>query len=64
MDRLDEYRRNAKLCQDMANSTRNENDRRQWLELADSWLRMLRPAKRTQAEAFDLDVREKGTGQP
>jgi hypothetical protein len=63
MDRSHEYRRNAKLCQEMATSARNESDKRQWLELAESWLRMIWPAKHTRAEEFEMEASKKGTEQ-
>ena len=64
MDRSDEYRKNARLCQEMANSTRNEQDKRSWLELAASWLGMLRAEEQTKAEVFDAQASKRGTGQP
>jgi hypothetical protein len=47
MDRLDEFRAYAAECQRMADATTKEDDKRQWLRLAQSWLAMIRPPKRS-----------------
>jgi hypothetical protein len=45
MDEDDEYRRNANYCLYMADSARQASERREWLSLAQSWLRLiLRPS--------------------
>ncbi len=49
----DEYRANAAECQRMADSSLNPQDRRQWLKLAESWLRMLRSARGAASQSFD-----------
>ena len=49
----DEYRANAEECQRMADSSLNPQDRRQWLKLAESWLRMLRSARGAGSQSFD-----------
>ena len=38
MDRFDEYSAYAAECQRMADATTKEDDKRQWLRLAQSWL--------------------------
>jgi hypothetical protein len=38
MDRFDECRAYAAECQRMADATTKEDDKRQWLRLAQSWL--------------------------
>jgi hypothetical protein len=38
---LDEYRRNARECQRMAENACNAADKASWLRLAASWLRMI-----------------------
>jgi hypothetical protein len=43
MSKNDEYRANAAECQRIARYTRDESDKRTWLEMADSWLRLIRP---------------------
>jgi hypothetical protein len=42
IDKRDEYRRNAEYCQHMADGTHNEAEKRSWLSLAQSWLKMIR----------------------
>jgi hypothetical protein len=42
MNILDEYRRNARECQRMADNAGNSDDRASWLRLAASWLSMLK----------------------
>jgi hypothetical protein len=44
MNKNDEYRANAAECERIARYTRNESERRTWLDMADSWLRLIRPA--------------------
>lgn len=44
MSKNDEYRANAAECQRIARYTRNESEKRTWLDMADSWLRLIRPA--------------------
>jgi hypothetical protein len=47
MDKFDEFRAYAAECQRMADATTKEDDKRQWLRLAQSWLAMIRPPKRS-----------------
>jgi hypothetical protein len=42
MDLLDEYRRNARECQRMAENAGNPADKASWLRLAASWLGMIK----------------------
>jgi hypothetical protein len=42
MNILDEYRRNAKECQRMAENAGNSVDKASWLRLAASWLGMIK----------------------
>jgi hypothetical protein len=42
MDILDEYRRNARECQRMAENAGNPADKASWLRLAASWLGMIK----------------------
>lgn len=42
MNILDEYRRNARECQRMADSAGNAADKASWLRLAASWLGMIK----------------------
>jgi hypothetical protein len=50
----DEYRANAAECERMARFTRNESEKRTWLDMAESWLRMIKPASQSgAADRFD-----------
>ncbi len=42
MKTLDEYRRNARECQRMADNVSNPTDKASWLRLAASWLGMIK----------------------
>jgi hypothetical protein len=54
VNKNDEYRANAAECQRMARFTRNESERRTWLDMAESWLRLIRPAESCDlADRFD-----------
>ena len=65
MTREDEYQRNAAECQRMAAYTRNEDDRRRWLKMADSWTQMIRGQSRrdSSSDAIDAAQSEKRIGQ-
>jgi hypothetical protein len=41
MSKYDQYRARARECQQMANNAWNAEDRRAWLQLTESWLRMI-----------------------
>jgi hypothetical protein len=62
MNKVDEFRANAEECQRMADATQNPGDKRRWLQMAESWLRMV---KRTTSagERFDAVERQRGTHQ-
>jgi hypothetical protein len=50
----DEYRANAAECERMARFTRNESEKRTWLDMAEAWLRMIKPAAQSAAaDHFD-----------
>jgi hypothetical protein len=54
MNKNDEYRANAAECERMARFTRNESEKRTWLDMAESWLRLIQPARPSDmAERFD-----------
>jgi hypothetical protein len=42
MNILDEYRKNARECQRMADGAGNASDKASWLRLAASWLGMIK----------------------
>jgi hypothetical protein len=44
IDKNEEHRRNAEYCPRMANWTHNEAEKKAWLSLAQSWLKMIRQA--------------------
>ena len=62
MNKLDEFRANAEECQRMADATQNPGDKRRWLQMAESWLRMVK--KTSAGERFDVAERQQGTQQP
>jgi hypothetical protein len=47
----------------MAQATRNEREKRMWLEMAASWLRMIKQPAPSAADRFDAAKRNQGTGQ-
>jgi len=54
MNKNDEYRANATECQRMARFTRNESEKRTWLEMAESWLRLIQSSQSSDlADRFD-----------
>jgi hypothetical protein len=55
MNTLDEYRRNARECQRMADNARNPTDRASWLRLAASWLGMIKDDSK---RAFENEAKE------
>jgi hypothetical protein len=58
----DEYRRNARECQRMADNARNPTDKASWLRLAASWLGMIKnaPAQPSDNDAQRPAAREAG----
>ena len=58
MNESDEYRRNADYCRYMADSPRKEDEKRAWLGLAQSWLKMMRNTR-----PFDARHAARATGQ-
>lgn len=61
MNKLDEFRQNAEECQRMADGTQNPGDKRRWLQMAKSWLRMVK--RTTAGERFNAAERQQGTHQ-
>jgi len=43
VSKQDKYRENAAECQRRAKRAWSDKDRRTWFEMAESWLRMLKP---------------------
>jgi hypothetical protein len=54
MDRGDEYRRNAAKAQKSSRRARTDNERANWLRLAEGWLGLLRKCPETDEEALDI----------
>ena len=50
----DECRKAAEYCMRMANLERPADTKSQWLVLAQSWLRMIRPGNRTASENLEV----------
>jgi hypothetical protein len=62
MNKVDEFRANAEECQRMADATQNPGDKRRWLQMAESWLRMVKRTTNA-GERFDAAERQRGTHQ-
>jgi hypothetical protein len=62
MNKFDEFRANAAEYGRMADATKNCADKRRWLQMAESWLRMIKP-RQTAGERFDTAARVSGTHQ-
>jgi hypothetical protein len=60
MSKCEEYRRNAALCQRRADESTNEDDKRQWLRLVQSWLGLMWTD--LSVKTFDAETRAKGPG--
>jgi hypothetical protein len=59
----DKYRQYAEEAQALAEKAISERDKASWLKIAQSWLRLLPQRTPTAEERFEVDVRERGTGQ-
>jgi hypothetical protein len=53
MGQIDEYERNVRECQRMAENSQTEVDRAAWLRLAQQWLRMLRELRGNESVQAD-----------
>jgi hypothetical protein len=62
MDRDDEYRRNAAKAQQSSRRARTDNERANWLRLAEGWLGLLRKCPETDKEALDIKTAAQKTG--
>jgi hypothetical protein len=63
MSKNDEYRANAAECQRMAEITKNPAEKQTWLEMAASWLRMVKQPRPSASDKFDAATLARGTGQ-
>jgi len=59
MDREDEYRLNAARAQQSALRARTDDERANWLRLAEGWLGLLRKCPEIDEEALDIKTAEK-----
>jgi hypothetical protein len=55
MSKLDEYLAHAAQCQRKADTSTGEDDKRQWLSLAQSWLGLVRTRERAEVEDLRVD---------
>ena len=68
MTKSDDFQQRAEECQRMADLSPTDREKRSWLDLAESWLRMIVVRKvaledQTPEQKFDAEVQGKGTGQ-
>jgi hypothetical protein len=56
MNRNDQYLSHAADCQLMACMTRDEHERRTWLDMAQTWLQLVELPKRPSLSAFDKNT--------
>jgi hypothetical protein len=63
MGNADEYRANADRCLQMASKALNPDDERIWLNMADTWLGMMRQRQRKPSEIFEKGVQNQATVQ-
>jgi hypothetical protein len=61
MGNADEYRANADRCLQMASNALNPDDERIWLNMAETWLGMMRQRQRQPIEKVENTVRNQGT---
>jgi hypothetical protein len=58
MSKLDEYRAHAAECQRKAAASIWEDDKRQWLSLAQSWLGLIHTRERPEVEGLERRLGE------
>ena len=63
MDREDEYRLNAARAQQSVLRARTDDERANWLRLAEGWLGLLRKCPKTDEEALDIKTAAQESGQ-
>ena len=67
MAKSDEFQQRAEECQRMADAAPTDREKQSWMELAESWLRMIAVRKvaldNAPEQNFDAEAESKGTGQ-
>ena len=67
VNKSDDYQRNAEECQRMADLAPTDREKRSWMKLGESWLRMIEVRKVVVADSpeqkFDAALQERGTNQ-
>jgi hypothetical protein len=58
-----EYRAHATECQRMADQSKDIDDKRRWLEMAERWMRMIPAPAKSLDDAFDEQEHMLGTHQ-
>ena len=59
----DEYRANAAECHRMAHVAKDPRDQQTWLEMASSWLRLIREPAPSESDKFAAAETARGTRQ-
>ena len=63
MSKSDQYRAQAEECERMARKALSPDDKATWLKMAEDWLRLIRPPRRSASDRFDAAEKAQGTGQ-
>jgi hypothetical protein len=63
MSPYEDFQRNADEAVQMAHSARSDKEKTAWLRIAEGWLRLIPDAIKAPRQAFEAEVRAKGTGQ-
>ena len=58
-----QYRAHAAECQRMADQSKDLDDKRRWLEMAERWMRMIAAPAQSADDAFDEQEHTLGTHQ-
>jgi hypothetical protein len=64
MDRDDEYRRNATRARQSASRAKTDDERANWLRLAEGWLGLIRKVPQSNHQASDLRTARRGSRKP
>ena len=68
MSKSEDFQERAEECQRMAKAAPTDRERQTWLEMAETWLRMIEVRKvsledQTAEQKFDAELHGKDTGQ-